>query len=42
MGGQYQMGLKGIGCEDTDCIHLVHDSDQWRAVLNRALIYGIS
>jgi hypothetical protein len=28
------MDLREIGCESVDCIHLAHDRDKWRAVVN--------
>jgi hypothetical protein len=31
------MDLGEIGCEVVECMHLVEDRDQWRAVLNTVM-----
>jgi hypothetical protein len=31
------MDLKEIGWEDGDCIHLVQDKDQWRALVDMVM-----
>jgi hypothetical protein len=36
------MDLREIGCGGTDWIDLVQDRDQWRALVNTAVILGVS
>jgi len=33
-----KMDHREIGCGDTNWINLVHDRDQWRAVVNTVMI----
>jgi hypothetical protein len=37
MGDNIKMGVKGIGCEGIDSIHLAQDTDQWRALVNTVM-----
>jgi len=37
MAGEYQIGLKEIGCEDVKWIQLNQDGIHWRALVNTVM-----
>jgi hypothetical protein len=36
-----KMDLRGVGREGVDCMHLAHDRDQWRPVVNTEMAYRV-
>jgi len=32
-----KVGLKNVGCEDMDWIHLAQDGNQWQALVNMVM-----
>jgi hypothetical protein len=42
MQGNIKTDFKEVLCEGVDWIHLAHDSDQWRALVNTVRIFPVS
>jgi len=41
MGNNPKVDIKDIGCESLNRIHMTHDTDQWRVIVNMVMVLRV-